>query len=293
MNPSNAARSDDLGASNSLSFFSWARGSISRHEFLAGLCFLACANGISTRVIYSVRGIGWVNAIIGTFEVSAIVFVACAIGLSLVLRGGDREAIRRADLFVGAGCLIPIALPIGAMSWLALTVLGVYVFCSTHVAPIRRGAVILLAITVPMLWSRLLFQLFANAILELDARLVGWLLGTSRTGNMVRFVDGSEYLVIFPACSSLANMSLAFLCWITINRSVRSQWGLWDLLWSLVACGSVVAVNVTRLSLMALSDRHYQAIHSQSGDLVSNTITLLLVLGICILGVRRELFSRA
>ena len=62
----------------------------------------------------------------------------------------------------------------------------------------------------------MLFQLFANFILAVDASLVSWLLGTHRTGNLVEFADKSGQLVIFPACSSLANVSLAFLCWVTL-----------------------------------------------------------------------------
>jgi hypothetical protein len=72
-----------------------------------------------------------------------------------------------------------------------------------------RGALILLAMTAPMLWSRLLFQIFAKPILNIDATLVSVLLGTDRSGNMVGFLDGSGYMIVLPACSSLANMSLA------------------------------------------------------------------------------------
>jgi hypothetical protein len=60
-----------------------------------------------------------------------------------------------------------------------------------------------------MLWSRLLFQIFAKPILNIDATLVSVLLGTDRSGNMVGFLDGSGYMIVLPACSSLANMSLA------------------------------------------------------------------------------------
>jgi hypothetical protein len=65
---------------------------------------------------------------------------------------------------------------------------------------------ILLALTVPMLWSPLLFRCFSETILEVDASLVGRMLGTTQAGNMVRFADGSGELVIFPACSSIANL---------------------------------------------------------------------------------------
>jgi hypothetical protein len=71
---------------------------------------------------------------------------------------------------------------------------------------------VLLAATVPVLWSRLLFRFFAKVILDIDAWFVAQLLGTTRAGNMVTFADGSGSLVLEPACSSLANMSLAFLC---------------------------------------------------------------------------------
>jgi hypothetical protein len=55
----------------------------------------------------------------------------------------------------------------------------------------------------------------------------------------------------------------------------------------------VVAVNVTRISLMGLNDLQYQQIHNHWGDAVANTIILGLTIGFCVLGVRRELFSRA
>jgi len=156
----------------------------------------------------------------------------------------------------------------------------------------RTGAIILLATTVPMLWSLLLFNFFANFILGIDASFVGWLLGTHRTGNVVDFADNSGALVILRPCSSLANMSLAFLCWVTISQSVRHRWSPRDALWCLLACMSVIAVNVTRMSLMGLSQWHYQAVHNQWGDTVSNLIIVGLTIGISLLGVRHELFSR-
>jgi hypothetical protein len=44
--------------------------------------------------------------------------------------------------------------------------------------------------------------------------------------------------------------------------------------------------------LMALSQRHYDAIHSQWGDLITNLLILGLTFGICLLGVQRETDSR-
>ena len=49
------------------------------------------------------------------------------------------------------------------MSWVAVTGLSLYILLFANDGPERRrGALILLALTVPMLWSRLFFQFFAQ-----------------------------------------------------------------------------------------------------------------------------------
>ena len=275
-----------------------ARGSVlrmarelPRGEFFAGLLALGCVSGLASRMIQSVNRLGWVDALFNTFEISAIVLVSCAAGVSLVLRERT-TGVRSSEFAMGAGFVLLVILPIGPLSWLAVTALSLYIIISTNVASSRRGAFILLAVTVPMLWSRLLFQFFANLILQIDASLVGWILGTHRTGAIVGFADGSGVLVILPACSSLANMSLAFLCWVTISQLVSHKKSAYDLLWCLLACISVIAVNVTRISVEGLSQWHYATFHSPWGDAVGNTIILGLLVGLSVLGVRRELFQR-
>src|SRR5947207_3504097 len=224
-----------------------------RGELFAGLYILGCANGLAAKMILSVHRLGWVDAAVGTFDVSVIVVIACFAGISLVL-ADKTGGIHLADLAVAMVLLLIIALPIGAMSWLAVTMLSLYVlFFAQSTETQRRGAVILLAATVPMLWSRLTFDLFASFILGVDASLVGWMLGTHRNGSVVEFADHSGTLAVFPSCSSLAIVSLELLCWVTINASVRHEWRVQDIFWCLLACSSVVAVNVIRISLMGLS----------------------------------------
>jgi len=264
-----------------------------RGELFAGLYILGCANGLAAKMILSVHRLGWVDAAVGTFDVSAIVVVACFAGISLVL-ADKTGGVHVADLAVAMVLLLIIALPIGAMSWLAVTVLSLYVLRFTPATESqRRGAVILLAATIPMLWSRLVFDLFANFILGVDAALVGWMLGTHRSGTIVEFADHSGTLAIFPSCSSLANVSLALLCWVTISAYVRHEWRVQDIFWCLLACSSVVAVNVIRISLMGLSSAHYQMLHAPLADSVSNIIILVLIFAISVLGIRRDILSRA
>jgi len=264
-----------------------------RGELFAGLYILGCANGLAAKMILSVHRLGWADAAVGTFDISAIVVVACVTGISLVL-ADKTGGVRLADLAVAMVVLLTIALPIGAMSWLAVTMLSLYVLLFTQATESQhRGAVILLASTVPMLWSRLVFDLFASFILAVDASLVGWMLGTHRSGNMVEFADHSGTLVVFPSCSSLANVSLALLCWVTISASVRHEWRVQDIFWCLLACSSVVAVNVIRISLMGLSSAHYHMLHTPLAEIVLNIIILVLIVAISILGVRRDVLSRA
>ncbi|MGY3618692.1 hypothetical protein [Bradyrhizobium sp. USDA 10063] len=262
-----------------------------RGEFFAGLFALGCISGLTSRIIQSIDRLGWTDAVLNTFEISIIVWVSCVAGIALVLQ--DRTTgIRSSELAIGAAFVALVILPIGPLSWFAITALGLYLLVSTDVPSTRRGALIMIATSVPMLWSRLLFQFFADLILQADASLVSWLLRTPRNGDIVDFADGSGVLVILPACSSLANVSLALLCWVTVSQSVDHKRSAYDPLWCLMACVSVIAVNVTRISFMGWSQWHYATFHSPWGAAVANTIILGLIVGFCVIGVRRELFQR-
>jgi hypothetical protein len=148
---------------------------MARDELFAGLCFLGCINGLGGRVIQSIGRLGWTAALVDSFDTSAIAWCACCAGLLFLLRD-KQDAIRSADLVVTAGSLALIMLPTGGgTSWLAVTGLCLYMLLAYETPPSRRrGAVILLATTVPMLWIGLVFHFFANPILDIDASMVAW-----------------------------------------------------------------------------------------------------------------------
>jgi hypothetical protein len=267
------------------------RHSISRDEFFAGLYILGCANGLLGRVLLTLNSDGWTGLL--DLDISVIVLFACFAGISVLLQE-HRDEIRSADLAVGGLFLILVILPIFALSWLAVTGLSLYILLFANDGSARRrGALILLALTVPMLWSRLLFQFFAGPILTIDASLAASLLGTERVGNLVGFGDGSGYMTVMPACSFLANTSLAFLCFISVTQWAKHPWSRMDILWSLLACTSVIAVNVARIALTGVSRGYYEVIHGPLGGMVGGTIILGLTVGFSVLSARRELFPRA
>jgi hypothetical protein len=266
------------------------RLSMPRGELFALLYIVACVNGLGGVVIQAAYNGDWVG---GVLSISVIVLFACFAGVALMLEDKS-DAIRTIDLAVAATFLIFVTLSVGAVTWVAMSALSLYILLfGRGPSSRRRGAVILLGVTVPMLWSKLLFAFIANWILQIDATFVATVLGTDRTGNMVRFADGSGNLVIFPNCSSLANVSLAFLCWVTATQVTNHRWSPWDIMWCLLACASVIVVNVTRMSLEGLSHANFVMLHNAWGDMVFNTIILALTIGCCLLGVRRELFARA
>jgi hypothetical protein len=263
---------------------------LGRGEYFAGLFILGCASAFASRIVHSVEELGWAVAFLSTFEISIVILFSCISGVALILR--DRTTgVHAFEIALGAGFVFLVILPIAPLSWIAVTGLSLYILFSTDVDESRRGALILLATTVPVFWSRLLFQFFASPILAADATLASWLLGTHRTGNLVEFADHSGQLVIFPPCSSMANVSLAFLCWVTLSQIVSHKKSNYDFLWCLLACAAVVAVNVTRLSILGLSEWHYVTFHNQWSDAVVNVVTLGLIVGVSALGVRRELLQ--
>jgi exosortase/archaeosortase family protein len=263
-----------------------------RNELFAGLYVVACANGLLGRTIYTLNLEGWYGALTG-FEINVIVLVACFAGLYLIATG-SRDQIRTLDLVVALAFLGLVTLPIYPLSWVAVTGLSFYILLfANDGSERRRGALILLALAVPMLWSRLLFQFFARPLLEIDAAMAAWMLGTERTGNLVRFADNSGYMVITPACASFGNMTYAFLCWVVVSQWVNHRWRSIDLLWLFLACASVFAINATRIALTGQSQENYHLIHNQYGEMILGTVFLCLIVGFSLIGARREVFHRA
>jgi exosortase/archaeosortase family protein len=261
----------------------------SRNAYLGVLFVVCCANGLGAKAIDAVSQSGWSEALLGTFGISLVVWVACYAGLSLVLRPGS-ETISPWDIAVGIGVLGLVVVPFGPLSWMALSALALYVIVTSEAQSFRRrGAWILLAVTVPMCWSRLLFAVLARWILEADAVLVSWMVGTERIGNTVQFSGRDDFFQIYPACSSLANMSLAVLCWATATQVVGHRASKTDILWCGLACVSVVVVNIARISLIGFNREHFGALHGPLGTAVASWITLFLMAGICYAGVRHDL----
>jgi hypothetical protein len=194
---------------------------------------------------------------------------------------------------IGLVVLLMTIIPAAKFGWLALTVLSLYMFCvAPPRSPRRRGALIALAATGPTLWGPALMEVFGPPILKADAILVSTLIGTDRVGNVFSGSIGSDgsptHFAIYPACSSLHGMSVAILTWITISNTFGLAWSARHVTCCLLAAVSVLAVNVSRLSLIGLFPAYYPAIHGSPGCDIAAWLSLTLIVAISVLGVGRE-----
>jgi hypothetical protein len=285
-------RSNEIGFSEPRKPLHALRKYLSRDEFFGALFIIGCANAVLPFVLGVTRSYGLIDAALATFHVSVIIWVAFVVGFYFMLRE-QRGSISRFDLAVGTGCLLLFALPIASASWLGLTALALYRLITSESGSCgSRGAIIILAVTLPTFWTKHLFSVVGKWILEADAILVSTMLGTSRNGNVFEFVNGSGYAQIYPPCSSVANMSLALVAWTIASQLAGRRWSIAGAGWYGLACLSVIAVNVTRLSLIGTYPDHFELIHGPVGSEIAAWITLVLIVGTCAFGVRRELLSR-
>jgi exosortase/archaeosortase family protein len=265
---------------------------MSRDRFFCCLLILAAANGLAGPVVDSVVA-DWPKALLGTFGVSALVPIACFSASRLLYRSKLGEVTSIPDAIIGLVVLLLTVFPAAKFSWLALSVLSLYMLC---VAPARssrrRGALIALAVTGPTLWGPALMEVFGPAILKADAILVSTLIGTDRVGNIFWGTIGNDgsptHFAIAPGCSSLRGISVAILAWVTISNTFGLAWSARHVTWCFLAAVSVLAVNVSRLSFIGLFPAYYPAIHGSPGSDIAAWLSLTLIVAISLLGVGRE-----
>jgi exosortase/archaeosortase family protein len=254
---------------------------ISRAKLVTALCLLAVVNGLAADVVRSIVLQGFWIAAFDTFDVSIIVVAASIVGSRLMLRAPERP-INRLDVGVMTLCGLLILLPHRAGSWIALTLLASYELVAARGARnLMAAASIFLATAVNKFWGAFFFQLCAVPLLKIDATLAGWGLALisgeaiQRDGNII-YTGHDQALIVATGCSSVANMSAAILCWVTIARGLRPSWKRADLGAVLFVCTAVVILNVLRISLMGLGREWLQLIHGPVGANVFNVAILVV-----------------
>ncbi len=254
--------------------FQWFRTvSLTRPYFFSGLVAVGFANGISEKVYRSVADSGLATAFFNTFEISIILWGAFFAALAVLFSIPAKEAPGRGDIVVGLLAGLTFLAPVPALSWLGISLIAIHLRRTVGDDATRRAAAIVFALTIPLFWTRLAFAAFSGTILHIDARLVGWMIGTVPVANVVPLADGSGSLFIAPACSSLANLSLVFVSAAVFVNLRSGRWTLSAIGWTAASALAVVAINITRISLIGLYPWEYELLHGPIGASVAGWLT--------------------
>jgi hypothetical protein len=183
-------------------------------------------------------------------------------------------------------------LPAASMTWIGVTAAAVYVMATSHGdGKMRAAAAVMLALSFNGLWGPKLFDVFAYYLLRADAALVGWTLAASQPGvswsETIITTSGGHSIMVYGPCSAFHNISLGLLCWVSLTKLARSAWHWKDLAVGLTVCASVIALNTTRLYLMALSPGNFAYWHDGFGQHLFGWGMMLTVLGISLWGTFR------
>jgi hypothetical protein len=146
-----------------------------------------------------------------------------------------------------------------------LLLCAAYLLATTHRhEPARRAALVLLALTGPLIWGRVLLNLFASRILALDAHIVGAVIGTRVDGNIFQAANGSHFL-IGDLCSSVHNMSLAIVLWTTAAMLFSIQVDRRYVLVGVAMAAFMFALNIARLATIGLFPAYFTFLHFGTG----------------------------
>jgi hypothetical protein len=262
---------------------------VSRGKIYA-VCILALVANAVIKTVMATASQGFAGALPQGLGLSWAFWLSFALCVRLALIAEPRPASRQ-DWLAGAGCVLAAAMPVGPISSAAATALALWlIFDRSPGVHLKAAGWVLLAITVNLLWGRLVMAFFAAQIAAADASLVGLIVHTPVHGNMVRLLDGHRMSII-EGCTSVENASVALMMFVAIVRTFRPAPRPSEMLYLGGVFAFVVAVNETRLSLMARSMDMFELVHGPASWAVINLIFTVAGLIGAALCVRREILA--
>ena len=221
------------------------------------------------------------------------IFQLLAWSAIIYLTGRSREARHFSNsdaAFIGLISLTAL-LPDDNASWVGLSALATYsLFAYPQDRHLHASATIMLALATQLLWGRILFELVAFKIEVFDAQCAAELLSllhydVSRQDNLI--ATQNHQIVIYQACTSFHNISLAMLGWVTITKLARLEWRFTDIITGATLVVVTVGMNSLRLFLIASSGPDkLDYWHVGLGSQMINAGLSALIAAICILGAR-------
>lgn len=209
----------------------------------------------------------------------------------LLASSDPRPGARIWDILIALALCAPLFLP--TTRTIKFVALGAAIFSwirGRDDPNLRGAAVVLAALTVQQYWGHIVFDIFALPLLQAETAVVGTLVqalraGTEWQGNVIIGPSGFG-IVVYSACSSFHNLSLAMLCWLTVSRLRNQSWRRRDLLTGCVIGAAMIACNVARLCLMAWSPDFYEYWHNGLGAQIFAVGASVMILVLSLYGSR-------
>lgn len=262
---------------------------LSRPSVFAVTGCVATVNAFAGKIATSLHGQSLSHVLLDLGGVSAIVWFAIG-SLFLIAQENDIPSpLRHGDKAVSALVLMLSFIPFNFAAAVGLLVNGLYLALRSPRDDIhRRMGIVMLALTGPLIWGRLLLALLGAPLLGIDARLAGWIAGTAVEGNVVALRDGGS-LYVALGCSSVHNMSLALLLFVTLTQMLRLRYTGLLVATGIAAALAMAVVNVLRLAALARFPQYFDLLHAGWGGSLFGLSSFVAAGAIIAGGIRAEL----
>jgi len=223
---------------------------------------------------------------------SIFTYVAWVAVFSLIADSARQAPARTSDVILLLAVIASGVLTARSVPWLAMTASAAYFIVRdrTDIKLSAAGAV-MLALALNGFWGPRLFEFFAYYLLQADAALVGAALSATHTGvqwsETIIGASNEHSIIVYGPCSSFHNISLGLLCWVALTKLARPRWVKADIFVGLAVVATVIALNASRLYLMALGAESFEYWHVGTGQQIFAWATTLSVLVISFYGALR------
>jgi hypothetical protein len=256
-----------------------------RGSLFAAAGVLAALNAQAGQIISTLTYQSPIEAMTGLAGISAVIWAAM-VAAGKVASESHRPFSGPADATILAMVLALSFLPLSFAAQAGLLLCGLYLFATSPRGDAgRRSALVLLALTGPLIWGRILLNMFAAPILSLDAHIVGGIIGTSVDGNVFQAAGTSQHFVIGDLCSSVHNISLAIVLWTTAAMLFDIRVDRRYVAVGAAMAAFMFALNIARLATIGLFPANFQFLHFGTGAALFGWVGLIGAALIAGLGV--------
>lgn len=250
---------------------------------------VAAFNALAPRIGFSLDQRGMLTAIAELFGISAIIWFALWVLVTIAREAGPPERIRRGDGWLVAALLLAALLPMPTLAAAALFAAALWLRGSSAVdGRSRRIAGVALALSLPLLWGPLLLKLLGSELLALDAQLAAALIGGEASGNVYSGAGSDTAFAVGQGCSSMTNISLATVLAAALAQKFRLPLSPSLLGWTAAATLSVVLVNCARMATIGARPDLYDYLHHGAGMALFGWAALLVSALIIGWGISRQ-----